>query len=64
MMNSPIACEDSSESLALGMPEPRQVQCRQVSTVREAPPDRFEGQQALGPRAEQEGMITLVFAGD
>jgi hypothetical protein len=48
---------------ALGVPEPRQVHCHQVSTLRQAPPDRFEGQQALGPRAEQEGMITVVLAG-
>ena len=42
---------------ALGMPEPRQVHGHQVGMLREPPPDRLEGQQALRPRAEQEGMI-------
>src|ERR1700689_2309808 len=44
----------------LGMPEPRQVQRHQVSMFRELPPDRLKGQQALGPRAEQERVITAV----
>jgi hypothetical protein len=35
----------------------------EVSTLREAPPDWFEGQQALRPRAEQESLIAVVVAG-
>src|ERR1700722_10445441 len=31
--------------------------------LREPPPDRLEGQQALPPRAEQEGLIGVILAG-
>jgi hypothetical protein len=34
-----------------------------MSTFGQVPPDRLEGQQALRPRAEQEGMIVVILAG-
>src|SRR6266568_2903626 len=45
------------------MSEPWQVNGHQMGVLSELPPRRFEGQQALRPRAEQEGaLIAMVLA--
>ena len=46
----------------LGMTEPRQVDRHQMGVLGESRPGRFEREQALRPRAQQEGVIVPVLA--
>jgi hypothetical protein len=48
--------------LTLGMPEPGQVDGDQVGALGEPQPRRLEREQALRPRAEQQGVIVTVAA--
>ena len=62
MLKSPIAGGESSRCAALRVPETRQFDPHHVRVFGEPRPYRLEGEQVLGPRAQQQGVIASLVA--